>query len=69
MNESNNVNAAVITWNGQTYMFALDTTSIQLAKNEAGVSLVALEPLGTNEIYRNFMLRLRHVNGGQTANE
>lgn len=69
MNENTNMNTAVITWNGQSYMFTLDTNAIQLAKNNAGAALVALEPMGKNDVYHNFLLRLRIDNGGQTTNE
>lgn len=69
MNECPEMNAAVVTWNGQSYIFTLDTTAIQMAKNPSGVSVVALEPLGSNGVYHNFLLRLRVDSGGQTTNE
>lgn len=69
MNENTTNNSAVITWNGQSYIFTLDSTAIQLVKNPVGVPVVALEPMGTNEVYHNFLLRLRVDNGGKTANE
>lgn len=69
MNENNNANSAVITWNGQTYMFSLDVTVLQVAKNNSGISQVSLEPLGKNDVFQNFLLRLRMNNGGTTTNE
>lgn len=69
MNANTDMNTAVITWNGQSYMFTLDTNAIQLAKNNAGAALVALEPMGTNDVYHNFLLRLRVNNGGTATNE